>query len=426
MVLSPTGDGNSPLLRLASGTPAGEPVLALCLLARTGEPTDFAKSRALRYNGLTMRKALISLIFLAALAGGGLYLQRGGYLDGMMTRLAGGTATASKASNSKPTGPVGGRSPVEVAAAAVKRMSDDISAIGTLLSDESVQISSETSGRIDEILFKDGDEVVAGAVLIKLDDALLGAQLADARARLKLAQANYDRASALRKSGNAAQSTLDQTISELAVAQSVLDLVLAQHEKLSIKAPFPGVLGFRSVSPGAYVTAGSPLVNLEKIDRLKVTFSVPEFYLERLTVGQRVEIAADAMPGTKFEGVIYAIDPAIDINGRAIKVRATLDNRDGRLRPGLLARVIVKGSPRDAVTVPEAALVPRGNDLLIYKANNGKALEIKVRTGRRESGFVEIIDGISAGDEVVTAGQQRLRDGSNVEIVTSQQAATES
>jgi membrane fusion protein (multidrug efflux system) len=374
-----------------------------------------------------MRKALISLFILAVLAGGGVYLQRSGYLAVLLARFGGATTVATGESKpSKTAAPAANRSPVEVAAAAVKRMSDDISAIGTLLSDESVQISSETSGRISEILFKEGDKVETGTVLFKLDDALLGAQLEDAQARLKLAQANHDRASTLRKSGNAAQSTLDQAISELAVAQAVLDLIGAQHEKLSIKAPFPGVLGLRTISPGAYVTAGTPLVNLEKIDQLKVTFSVPEIYLERLASGQHIEVAADAMPGAKFEGLIYAIDPAIDVNGRAIKVRATLDNRDGRLRPGLLARIIVKGEPRDAVTVPESALVPRGNDLLVYKADNGKALEIKVRTGRRESGFVEIIEGIAPGEQVVTAGQQRLRDGSNVEIVTSQQAATES
>jgi membrane fusion protein (multidrug efflux system) len=372
-----------------------------------------------------MRKALISLLILALLAGAGLYVQRGGHLDGLMARFSGDKAVAAKPGAADKSAVVN-RSPVEVAAAAVKRMSDDISAIGTLMSDESVQISPETSGRINEVLFKDGDNIAAGTVLFRLDDALLGAQLADAKARLKLAQANFDRASTLRKSGNGTQSTLDQATSELAVTQSVLDLILTQHEKLSIKAPFPGVLGFRSVSPGAYVTAGTPLVNLEKIDRLKVTFSVPEVYLERLSVGQRIEVAADAMPGAKFEGLIYAIDPAVDINGRALKVRATLDNRDGRLRPGLLARIIVKGAPRDAITVPESALVPRGNDLLVYKADNGKALEIKVRTGRRESGFVEIIEGISAGEQVVTAGQQRLRDGVNVEIVHSQQAATES
>jgi len=384
------------------------------------------KSWILGYTRLTMRKALVSLAILAVLAGSGIYLHRDGYLDGLITRFSSGAGVVTRAATLGKAAANENRSPVEVAAAAFKQMSDDISAIGTLMSDESVQIASESSGRINTILFQDGDKTEAGAVLIELDDALVGAQLADAKARLKLAQANYDRASTLRKSGNATQSTLDQATSELAVAQSVLELVLTQHDKQSIKAPFPGVLGFRLVSPGAYVTAGTPLVNLEKIDRLKVTFSVAEIYLERLTVGQRIEVSADAVPGSKFEGFIYAIDPAIDVSGRAIKVRASLDNRDGRLRPGLLARIVVKGAPRNAVIVPESALVPRGNDLLVYKTDNGRALEIKVRTGRRVSGFVEIVEGIAAGEQVVTAGQQRLHDGASVEIVHSRQAATES
>lgn len=375
-----------------------------------------------------MRKLLISLVLLLALGAGALYLARAGFLDEVAARLP-----AMWAAKSSPAPATSGnrqgavrRSPVEVAAAKVKQMSDDISAIGTLLSDESVQVSSETSGRVNEVLFKDGDRIEQGALLFRLDNSLLTAMVADAKAKLKLAQANYDRINKLRTSGNAAQSTMDQAVSELAVAQSALDLVTTQYEKQSIKAPFPGVLGFRTISPGAYVTAGTPLVNLEKIDRLKVTFSIPEIYLARLAVGQRIEIMVDALPDSRFEGEITAIDPAIDINGRAIKVRASLDNREGPLRPGLLARITVKGEPRNAVTVPESALVPRGNDLLVYKADNGKALETKVRTGRRESGLVEIIEGVSAGDQVVTAGQQRLKDGVILEIVHGQQAATES
>jgi len=170
-----------------------------------------------------MRKALVSLAILAVLAGSGIYLHRGGYLDGLIARFSSGAGVATRAATPGKAAANENRSPVEVAAAAFKQMSDDISAIGTLMSDESVQISSESSGRINTILFQDGDKTEAGAVLIELDDALVGAQLADAKARLKLAQANYDRASTLRKSGNATQSTLDQATSELAVAQSVLE-----------------------------------------------------------------------------------------------------------------------------------------------------------------------------------------------------------
>ncbi|CAN5121466.1 efflux RND transporter periplasmic adaptor subunit [soil metagenome] len=372
-----------------------------------------------------MRKSVVFLAILAVLAGAGIYLQRSGEWQVLWAAISSrAPATAGTDTSRRAAGAA--KSPVEVAAASVKKLSDDISAIGNLLSDESVQIATETSGRIAEITFKEGDTVAAGAVLIKLDDSLNLSAQADAKARLALAQANFDRANTLRKSGISAQSTLDTAISELAVANSALDLIETQEEKLSLKAPFPGVLGFRTVSPGAYVTAGTALVNLEKIDRLKVTFSVPELYLQRLSKGQKISVRADALPGIEFEGTIYAIDPAIDVNGLAVKVRATLDNRDGKLRPGLLARITVKGPPRDAVTVPESALVPRGNDVLVYRTDKGKALETKVVAGRRENGFVEIIEGVEAGQSIVTAGQQRLRDGSDVEIVSSPLAATES
>jgi membrane fusion protein (multidrug efflux system) len=304
-------------------------------------------------------------------------------------------------------------------------MSDDITAVGSLLSDESVQIAAETAGRISDIKFTEGDVVAAGEVLITLDDTLIAAQREDAQARLTLANANYERAASLRKTGTASQTTLDTAKSEQLIAQAVYDLVEAQHQKLSIKAPFPGVLGFRTISPGAYVTAGTALVNLEKIDRLKVNFSVPEYYLAKLSVDQRIEIIADALPGTRFEGQIYAIDPAVDVNGRAIRVKATLSNEAGRLRPGLLARITVKGSPRTAVTIPESALVSRGSDFLVYKADNGKAKETKVLAGRRENGFVEILEGVEVGQQVVIAGQARLRDGADVEIVAPTTAAVE-
>ncbi|MGE0004474.1 MAG: efflux RND transporter periplasmic adaptor subunit [Parvibaculaceae bacterium] len=371
-----------------------------------------------------MKKTLVSLFVLAVLAAGAYYTQRAGFVSSLWSATTGKLAESQPVPE-KPRQRSQNSSPVEVAAASTKTMSDDITAVGSLLSDESVQIAAETPGRVSEIKFTEGDVVEAGAVLITLDDSLITAQLADAEARLILAKANYDRAVSLRKSGTASQTTLDTAKSELSIAQAAYDLIKAQQEKLSIRAPFPGVLGFRTISPGAYVTAGTPLVNLEKIDRLKVNFSVPEFYLSKLSVDQKIEIIADALPGTRFEGQIYAIDPAIDVNGRAIRIKATLSNENGRLRPGLLARITVKGSPRTAVTIPESALVSRGDDFLVFKADNGKAKETKVLAGRRENGFVEILEGVEAGQQVVIAGQARLRDGVDVEIVSPTTAAVE-
>jgi len=371
-----------------------------------------------------MKKTLVSLFVLAVLAATSFYAQQAGWVTALWVETTGKLSEAQSRPDQKKR-QAAPSSPVEVAAASAKTLSDDISAVGSLLSDESVQIAAETSGRVAEIKFTEGDVVTAGTVLITLDDALISAQVEDAEARLTLAKANYERAASLRKSGTASQTTLDTAQSELSIQQAVYDLIRTQHEKLSIKAPFPGVLGFRTISPGAYVTAGTPLVNLEKIDQLKVNFSVPEFYLSKLAVGQKIEISADALPGTRFEGAVYAIDPAIDVNGRAIKVKATLSNRDGKLRPGLLARITVKGAPRTAVTIPESALVSRGNDFLVYKTDNGKAKETKVRAGRRENGFVEILDGVEIGQQVVIAGQARLRDGVDVEIIPPTASAIE-
>jgi membrane fusion protein, multidrug efflux system len=375
-----------------------------------------------------MRKSLFAVCVLAVVAGGGAYMQQTGRLDGMWTAVR--DRISPEAAGQKPEQPRRKQdnknsSPVEVASAAVKTLSDDITAVGTLQSDESVQIAAETDGRIAAIEFREGDTVIAGRTLFRLDDIIISAQLDDAKARLTLAEANFERASKLRKSGNTAQSTLDAAQMELTVARSALELLESMHLKRSIAAPFQGVLGFRQVSLGAYVTAGTALVNLEKIDRLKVTFSVPEIYLERLKEGQKVQVIADAMPGQVFEGTIYAIDPAIDINGRAIKIKALLDNSQAKLRPGLLARVTVKGLPREAVTIPESALVPKGDVFLVYRADKGKAIETKVETGRRESGLVEIVKGVQEGEQVVTAGQGRLRDGADVEIVPTTQAAIE-
>ncbi len=252
------------------------------------------------------------------------------------------------ATQDPPQGRAGGRGPlpVEVAIAAQMTLSDDVTAIGTLLAEESVDISAETSGRVANILFKDGDTVAAGAALFELDADLLNAELADAQAKLELAETNFERNQKLRKSGNMAQSAFDASATELELARSAVELAKVRLDKLIIKAPFAGTLGFRAVSVGAYVAAGTPLVHLDKIDRLKVSFSVAELEFTRLEVGQEIAVVADALPGESFIATISAIDPAMDVNGRALKVRAELDNAALKLRPGLLVRITVKGAPR--------------------------------------------------------------------------------
>jgi membrane fusion protein (multidrug efflux system) len=316
-----------------------------------------------------------------------------------------------------------GAVPVETARAKLMDISDDIAAIGTLLADESVAIAPETSGRVAAILFADGGTAEKGAELFKLDADLANAALAEAEARLALAEANLTRNQSLRKSGNVAQSTLDAVQTERDMALSAVESARVLLRKLTITAPFSGSLAFRAVSEGAYVTAGTPLVQLDKIDRLKVGFSVPELQQSRIAAGQKIVVTADALPGENFTAVVSALNPSIDVNGRALQVRADLDNREMKLRPGLLVRILVQGTPRQAVMVPEAAIVQRGESVLVFVISEGKAKEVPVKPGRRIAAEIEIAVGIATGDEVVTAGNTRLSDGVSVEVVSTAAAA---
>ena len=309
-------------------------------------------------------------------------------------------------------------SPVEIALARQASATDDLWSIGSLRSDESVQISTEIAGRLAEILFKEGEEVKAGDVLIKLDDALANAEVADVKSRLTLAQSNFDRAQTLSRSGSGTERALDESTSALETARAGLQLAETRLAKLSITAPFSGRVGLRTLSVGAYAVPGTPIVNLEKIDQLKLDFRVPETVLTQVTSDQDVEATVDAHPGRKFAGKVYAIDPQVDVNGRSLRIRARIDNADLALRPGLFARVIIKGlEERQVVRVPESAVVPRGSDALVFTIVGGKAKENKVTVGRRRAGEVEILTGIEAGTQVVTSGQMNLKDGTSVEVV---------
>ena len=307
---------------------------------------------------------------------------------------------------------------VEVSEARAAKATDDIRAIGSLLSDESVVLAPEVAGRVSEIMFSEGEPVKKGDKLVQLDDALVAAEVADAKARLSLASANTERARQLTKSGNVTLRGRDEAVSNFETAQAALDLAQTKLGKLTLVAPFDGVAGLRGVSVGAFVSAGAPLVNLEKIDTLKVDFKVPEIHLQAIKVGQKIDVQVDAFPDRAFSGEIYAINPLVDVNGRALQIRARLDNKDQMLRPGLFARIVIKGlQERETVFVPEAAIVPRGEETFVFVVSEGKAVETRVTLGLREKAQVEIVDGISAKMRVVTAGQLNLRNGAAVEVL---------
>jgi len=314
--------------------------------------------------------------------------------------------------------------PVETMVARASKSAPTIQAVGSLQSDESVRIAPELAGRIAEILFKEGEEVKAGDLLVKLDDALVRGEVAEREATFALAKANLARANTLAKTGNVTERARDEATAQFESGRAALELANIRVDKHALRAPFNGVVGLRLASVGAYVSVGSPIVNLEKIDTLKVDFKIPEIHLGDVSVGQIISVTIDALPGRTFEGTIYAIDPMVDVNGRALQIRARLANADKVLRPGLFARIVITGKREQTVLlVPESAIVPRGRDSIVYRVENGKALESRVKLGQRRAGQVEIVDGLAPETTVVTSGQQRLRDGAVVNVVSSDSQA---
>lgn len=311
--------------------------------------------------------------------------------------------------------------PVEIALAQELDFPRGISAVGSLLSNESVVLRPETSGRIQHIDFQEGQPVQRDQVLIRLDAAVPQAELDQARASLGLAQSQYRRAVDLQGKGFVSQQARDDAASTLKLQQAAVALAQAKLDKMTIRAPFTGVAGLRSISVGDYVNQGQDLAPLEAIDPLKVDFRVPEMYLGKIRHGQTLTVRLDALPAQEREGVVYAISPLVDTGGRSILLRAKVANADAVLRPGMFARVQLLFGQDNALVIPEAALSPAGEAQYAYRVQEGIARRVEIRLGERRDGKVEVLSGLSAGDAVVVAGLQRIRDGAAVQIAAPAQ-----
>jgi membrane fusion protein (multidrug efflux system) len=306
---------------------------------------------------------------------------------------------------------------VEASKVARTALPQGITAVGSLRSDESVTLRPEVAGRISAIEFREGERVARGSPLVRLDTAVAKAEEQQAHANLVLAQQKHTRALDLETKGFVSSQAKDEAENNLRVAEAALALAQAKLAKLTIVAPFTGIIGLRSVSVGDYVKEGADMVNLEAVDPLKVDFRVPEIYLTQLRVGQTLQLTLDAMPGKTYEGRVLAINPLIDAAGRSVVIRAQVKNQDSALRPGMFARVrLLTRDLQEALVVPEQAIVPQGDEWYVYRVVNGKAQRAKVDIGQRRDGKAEIVKGLQDGDVIVTAGQLKLREGVEVQI----------
>jgi len=346
--------------------------------------------------------------------------------------VAAGLAAASYfglQQNSKNPAPKAASGPVVVETALAQSidLQDAITAIGTLRAAESVVIKSEVSGRIEKISFVDGSRVKKGDVLIAFDAAVQRAQVDQAKAEHDLSIAKLKRTQELFDKKFLSAAALDDAKATEKIVQARLALAQANLEKMSLRAPFDGSIGIRQVSVGDYIKEGVDLVNVEDVSSMKADFRVPEQVSGRLRMGQSVNLESDAYVGQRFPARVTAIDPSVDAAGRSVLMRAVLKDSSQRLKPGMFVRVrLVLETKPNAIVIPEESIVTQQGRLIIFKVVDGKAVAAPVKTGLRTTvdgkAVVEVVEGLSAGEMVVTAGQIKIR-GNNVPVKPAEPAA---
>jgi membrane fusion protein (multidrug efflux system) len=312
--------------------------------------------------------------------------------------------------------------PVNMMKVTASPVSNTVNAVGALIAEDSVVLRPEIDGRIDKLLFKEGQPVKKGTVLVVLDSAEQRARLAAAAADLKLAESRYKRSEELVAQKFISRQALDEARANLDILRARLQQEQVALDKTSIRAPFAGVAGLRQVSPGAYVGKGDDLVRLDALGTLKLEVPVPETALPLVRIGQPITLTVDALPGQSFSGKVHAIDPVVDPVSRNVRVRARIANPAGTLKPGMFARATADlGGKTRAILLPEQVIVPKSDGSYVFLAVDGKAELRKVVLGKRDPGRIEIVSGVVEGDTVILDGQIKLRQG--VPVVTLEQAA---
>lgn len=295
-----------------------------------------------------------------------------------------------------------------------QRFEETLTATGTLLPNESVELQSELSGTISEILFQEGEEVRAGTVLVRIDDSEWLAQYARARAALELEELNEKRQRGLLASRNISEADYDASVAGLHKARADVQLIEAQLAKTRIRAPFDGIAGLRQVSLGAYVTPGTRIASFQEIQPLKLEFTVPERYTGRVRPGQTFHFSS-AAHGRSFEGEIYAVEPAIEQATRSVVVRGLADNEERLLLPGGFVEVRLEmGVDEEALIIPALALIPGLGKASVYVNDDGRAALREIEVSQRTRDAVRVVSGLEAGDEVIYTGILQLRPGDAV------------
>jgi len=319
-----------------------------------------------------------------------------------------------------PGGGRGGAQDVAAVAATERTFTDTLELVGVARGQRSVNIVSSTSELITRVLFRDGQSVRAGAPLLELQTREEDAAIIEAKSRVDQARREYDRTKELADRGIAPRVSAEQAEAALQAAEASLEAAEARRGDRMIRAPFAGVLGLTTVTPGTLVGPGTVITTLDDISTIRIDFPLPERYLSRVQSGTPISATADAFPGSHFTGRIARVDTRIDEVTRSATARAELPNPEGRIRPGMSMRVTVRQGQRQSLAVPESAIQYEGEGAFVYRimpAEGGQvAQRVEVETGVVEDGYVEILSGLDADETVVASGLNRIQPGAPVTV----------
>ena len=305
---------------------------------------------------------------------------------------------------------------VQTLIAAPQPLSADIEVPGTIMANETAEIHPEVSGRLVQLNIKEGTNVSVGALLAKLYDGDLQAQLRKLEVQLKIAEQTEKRQAELVKIQGISQQEYDLSLLGVLNLKADMDIIKESIRKTEIRAPFGGKLGLKNVSPGAYVTPASVLTTISQVSTLKIQFNIPERYGAQLKPGLPVSFSIDGTNKT-FTATVIASEISIDENTRSLAVRALIKQQDPALIPGAFAKVkIVLGKNNEALMVPNSVIIPSGRKKQLYVYEGGKAMMKEVTTGVRDSTNIQVLTGIKPGDTVITSAVLFLRPGLAVEL----------
>lgn len=333
-----------------------------------------------------------------------------------------GAAMASPKGGGAPRGGggMGGPSPVNLVSAQSKTFTDAIDVIGVAKGRQSVTLTAATTQLVERVRFTDGQSVAKGQVLVELKSTEQSAGSAQAQARLVQAQRDYDRWKQLAAQGYASKTALDQREATYLAAKADVDAARARESDRMVRAPFSGVMGLSDIAPGMLINPGVAIVTLDDISAVRVDFEVPDRYLASVRQGQPLVARIDAYPGETIQGRIQTLDTRIDERTRAFTARAEFPNPGGKLKPGMMMRIGIARGQRDVVAAPEAAVSVQGDTAFVYvvkrDGDRSVAEQRAVLTGTRQSGLVEIREGLRVGEQIVADGLNKIQPGQPVRV----------